>query len=62
MFQKINDMFEHLPLAAVVTDKMTKNQFFCVHGGVGSSLQKIEDIERIQRPLKITLGAVNDQI
>ena len=56
VFQRINDMFEYLPLAAIITDKGSNNKIFCVHGGIGSTLQKIDDIDKIQRPLKITLG------
>ena len=43
-------------MAAIVNDKSTNNQVLCVHAGIGSTLQKVEDIEKIQRPLKITLG------
>jgi hypothetical protein len=56
----MNDMFEFLPLAAVLSEKTNNNKVFAVHAGIGSSIQKLEDIEKIQRPLKITLGAVND--
>lgn len=55
-------MFEQLPLAAIITDKTNNNKVFCVHGGIGSTVQKLEDIEKIQRPLKITLGSVNDSV
>jgi protein phosphatase len=58
----MNDMFEQMPLAAVLSEKNSNNKVFAVHAGIGSSIQKIDDIEKIQRPLKITLGAVNDQI
>jgi hypothetical protein len=34
----------------------------CVHGGIGSSITKVEDIDKIQRPLKISLGNVNDTV
>lgn len=61
IFQKINDMFEYLPLAAIINDKSSNNKVFCVHAGIGSTLQKVEDIEKIQRPLKITLGSINNE-
>jgi protein phosphatase len=51
-----------MPLAAVLSEKNSNNKVFAVHAGIGSSIQKIDDIEKIQRPLKITLGAVNDQV
>ncbi len=37
VFQKINELFEWLPLAAVVHEKKTGNKMFCVHGGIGSA-------------------------
>lgn len=60
VFQKINDMFEYMPLAAIINDKTNGNKVFCVHGGIGAQVQKLEDIEKIQRPLKVNLGAIND--
>lgn len=56
----MNDLFEWLPLGAVITDKSTNHRVFCVHAGFGSSITKLEDIEKIQRPLKINLGSIND--
>lgn len=54
-------MFEYLPMAAIVNDKSTNNKVFCVHAGISATLQKVEDIEKIQRPLKITLGQINNE-
>lgn len=39
-----------MPLAALVEDKI-----LCVHGGIGSTLKSISEIEFIQRPLEIIL-------
>ena len=58
MFSKINEMFDNLPLAAIITDKKSQNKVFCVHGGIGSNNIKIEDIEKIKRPLDISLGDI----
>lgn len=57
----MNDLFEWLPLGAIIHDKSTNHRVFCVHGGFGSTIQKLEDIEKINRPFKINLGAINDQ-
>lgn len=54
-------MFEYMPLAAIINDKGSNNKVFCVHAGVGSTLQKIEDIDKILRPLRITLGQINNE-
>lgn len=49
-------MFDNLPLAAVITDKATQNKVFCVHGGIGSSAMKIDEIEKVKRPCEVPLG------
>jgi protein phosphatase len=36
----VNRLFEYLPLAAIIDDKI-----ICLHGGIGSSLNYIEEIE-----------------
>lgn len=54
VFAKINETFEYMPLAAVVTQKERK--IFCCHGGIGPTTQDIDSIESIQRALEIKLG------
>mmetsp|Transcript_3271 Transcript_3271/g.3244 ORF Transcript_3271/g.3244 Transcript_3271/m.3244 type:complete len:150 (+) Transcript_3271:391-840(+) len=61
VFIKINEMFDYLPLGAVIVDKHTQNKVFCVHGGIGSSAVKIEEIEAIKRPCEVNLGDINSQ-
>lgn len=46
IFNKINDVFDWLPLAAVIEDKI-----ICLHGGIGETLQYVEDIDTLKRPL-----------
>ena len=58
VFAKINEMFEYLPLAAIIADKSTQNKVLCLHGGIGSTVNKIEDIEKIQRPIAVNLGDI----
>ena len=43
---RINKLFDWLPLAALVEDKI-----LCLHGGIGANLNTLEDIENIRRPL-----------
>ena len=51
-----------MPLGAVIADKMTQNRILCVHGGIGNSIVKLEDIDKIQRPLRVQLGSITDQV
>jgi len=38
----MNRVFDYLPLAAIIEDKI-----FCVHGGIGSTIRTISEIELI---------------
>ncbi|OHT09231.1 serine/threonine-protein phosphatase PP1-like protein [Tritrichomonas foetus] len=51
VWRSINAVFNYLPLAAVVNDRI-----FCVHGGITPNLAKLDDIKNIERPLSF----VND--
>ena len=48
IFNRLNSLFEHLPLAAVVGDLI-----LCVHGGIGQTWRTIEELEQIPRPITI---------
>jgi diadenosine tetraphosphatase ApaH/serine/threonine PP2A family protein phosphatase len=48
VYNKLNEFFECLPLAASI-----KNKIFCVHSGIGSSVNKLSDIEALKRPIEI---------
>lgn len=56
VFNRLNELFEWMPLGAVINDPSTSHRLFCLHGGIGSVFTKLEQIEKLQRPLKITLG------
>ena len=43
-FNKINDFFDWLPLCAIIEDRI-----ICLHGGIGSTLITISQIESIKR-------------
>lgn len=47
-FAKINVVFDILPFGVLID-----NKFLCLHGGIGSSIKNIEDIENIQRPVSV---------
>ena len=46
VWRSINDVFNFLPLAAVVN-----NSYFCVHGGITPQCKVLEDINTFHRPL-----------
>ena len=48
MWQQFTDLFDFLPLAALVDNKI-----FCVHAGLSPSLQNINDIKEIKRVKEI---------
>lgn len=48
VFSRVNRVFDWLPLAAVIDDKI-----LCLHGGIGSSLNYVEDIDTLERPLEV---------
>jgi len=48
VFHTINTVFDYLPLAAVIDGKI-----LCLHGGIGSSVNTIDDIRRLPRPLDV---------
>ncbi|TRM77057.1 serine/threonine protein phosphatase [Sulfolobus sp. A20-N-F6] len=41
------ELFSYMPYAVVV------NNYFCVHGGIASGLEKVEDIKKLPRPDEI---------
>ena len=55
LWSKFNDVFDYLPLAAII-----QNKIFCVHGGLSPFLTSISDIESIQFPLRSPTPLVND--
>jgi len=44
----LNAVFELFPLGLVIDNKI-----LCVHGGIGSSISKLSDINSIKRPVRI---------
>ncbi|KAJ3451580.1 serine/threonine-protein phosphatase pp1 isozyme [Anaeramoeba flamelloides] len=48
LWKKFSELFDCFPLAAVVSDKI-----FCVHGGLSPIFKKIQDINKIKRPIKV---------
>ncbi|KAJ6846857.1 serine/threonine-protein phosphatase BSL3-like isoform X3 [Iris pallida] len=52
-WHRINRLFNWLPLAALIERKI-----ICMHGGIGRSINHIEQIENLQRPITMEAGSV----
>ena len=48
IFSNINKVFDYLPFGVLVD-----NNILLIHGGIGSSINSLEDIENIKRPINI---------
>ncbi|XP_042451466.1 serine/threonine-protein phosphatase BSL3-like isoform X2 [Zingiber officinale] len=52
-WHRINKLFNWLPLAALIEKKV-----ICMHGGIGRSINHVEQIENLQRPITMETGAI----
>ncbi|XP_022985642.1 serine/threonine-protein phosphatase BSL3-like [Cucurbita maxima] len=52
-WHRINRLFNWLPLAALIEKKIV-----CMHGGIGRSINHVEQIENIQRPITMEAGSI----
>ncbi|KAK4441343.1 Serine/threonine-protein phosphatase BSL3 [Sesamum alatum] len=52
-WHRINRLFNWLPLAALIEKKI-----ICMHGGIGRSINHVEQIENIQRPIAMEAGSL----
>ena len=58
IFENINKAFDYLPFGILVD-----NNILMVHGGIGSSINTLEDIENIKRPVSVEHNVTNkDQL
>ncbi len=48
VFQKINEVFNCLSLAALIDENI-----LCIHSGIGTNLSFVNDLNRISKPYKI---------
>ncbi|KAF8109799.1 hypothetical protein N665_0091s0028 [Sinapis alba] len=53
VWHRINRLFNWLPLAALIEKKI-----ICMHGGIGRSINHVEQIENIQRPITMEAGSI----
>jgi hypothetical protein len=52
-WQCINQLFNWLPLAALIEKKI-----ICMHGGIGRSINHVQQIEALQLPITMEAGSV----
>ncbi|GER56962.1 serine/threonine-protein phosphatase [Striga asiatica] len=52
-WHRINRLFNWLPLAALIEKKI-----ICMHGGIGRSINHVEQIQTIQRPIAMEAGSI----
>uniref|UniRef100_A0A7N0VI02 Serine/threonine-protein phosphatase n=1 Tax=Kalanchoe fedtschenkoi TaxID=63787 RepID=A0A7N0VI02_KALFE len=52
-WHRFNRLFNWLPLAALIEKKI-----ICMHGGIGRSINHIEQIESLQRPISMEAGSI----
>ena len=52
VWQAVNSAFDYLPLAAVI-DK----EVLCIHGGIGESVKRIDDLANIRKPIIVPAEA-----
>ncbi|KAK1291747.1 Serine/threonine-protein phosphatase BSL1 [Acorus calamus] len=49
---RFNQLFNTLPLAALIEKKI-----ICMHGGIGRSINSVEQIEKLERPITMDVGS-----
>lgn len=54
LFSKLNAIFDILPLACLIDNKI-----LCMHGGIGSRVNSLNEIAKIQRPFSISQEVKN---
>ncbi|KAL8094336.1 serine/threonine-protein phosphatase BSL3 isoform X1 [Apium graveolens] len=52
-WHRINRLFNWLPLAALIEKKI-----LCMHGGIGRSINHVEQVESLQRPITMEAGSI----
>ncbi|RXI02673.1 hypothetical protein DVH24_002751 [Malus domestica] len=50
---RFNQLFNYLPLAALIEKKI-----ICMHGGIGRSINSLEQIEKLERPITMDAGSI----
>mmetsp|Transcript_62661 Transcript_62661/g.97524 ORF Transcript_62661/g.97524 Transcript_62661/m.97524 type:complete len:250 (-) Transcript_62661:54-803(-) len=53
IWERVNDVFEFLPIAALV-----EGAILCIHGGIGDSISLLNDLRGIPKPIQV-VGEIN---
>jgi diadenosine tetraphosphatase ApaH/serine/threonine PP2A family protein phosphatase len=48
VWQRVNQLFNWLPLVAIIERKI-----ICMHGGIGRSINYVQQIEDLKRPITV---------
>ena len=56
VFNRMNRLFEYLPLSAIID-----NNIICLHGGIGATLKRVDQIEKLTRPLDVVHDVETDK-
>ena len=54
LWEKINDCFDLLPLAALVGEEV-----LCIHGGIGTNIESVSDLMGIEKPIVVPPESVD---
>lgn len=57
VYDRINDVFDHVPLAAVIAGTI-----FCCHGGLSPNLHTLRQIRELVRPGAVRIGWMTDVV
>ncbi len=52
VFRNICELFDYLPLAAVIVDKNV-DKILCVHSGIGEKTKSLDDIANVKKPYNV---------
>ncbi|WKY00709.1 hypothetical protein Q1695_015051 [Nippostrongylus brasiliensis] len=55
LYDHFNEVFAQMPLAALVAGRI-----LCMHGGLSPNLNSLDDIRKLQRPLRVVRGLAQD--
>ena len=58
VYQIFMDVFDSMPLACIVNNEYLDQSYLAVHGGISPDLQKLEEINKINRFLEIPLDGL----